>query len=212
MSEICPKKILWEINTNHKSGIVDISSSYDEYIIKNIIFNTPYPVLFSLLLCREEKIRLKKDKAPIEENCPIKNQFNLNKNNEEIKYACLEESNMAHIYFRHANPQEGEGSCIVALISNRSEDPAKIADLLINTAEWLDVLDEKLYFHLKYSYPSIPLNNSDIKRKINEKLETSKIRKLRTCKLVESKKGDNLMIKFVKEKITEIGRFLVETA
>jgi hypothetical protein len=222
MREICPKNTLWDIKPNHVSGIVDISSSYEVYSIKNIIFKTPYPVLLRLLLCREEKIRLKKDTATIEENCPFINQFNSNINNEPIEYACSEKYKkykMAHIYFRHETPEEGEGSCIFAFISNRSEDPAKIADLLIKTAEWLEVLEEKLYFHLKYINPGNSLHKNDKKRKIYKILEATniifkskKIIKQGTCKFVEDNNGDNLMIEFVKEKITEIGRFTVETA
>jgi len=198
VDKICPENKIRAISTQPAAGTINITVPNGKFRINEIEYQTEKSVLFRLLLCREEKIRLKLPTNPQESNCPFREQYNLGVKIEKSQYACREpKDDIAHIYYRHEELQDGEQSCIVTFINmNEFDQYADIAKRFINTVGWLQIIHEKPYYRLIYILNAhIDLNSSYIKREIqNEIRKTLPSLKQEICEIVEFEKGHKKLV------------------
>jgi len=192
MNEICPEKKIRAIPSQPVAGTINITVPNGKFRINEIEYKTVRPVLFRLLLCREEKIRLKLPTNPQKSACPFPEQYNLEADIDKSQYACREPRNdIAHVYYRHEELQESEQSCIVVFINNKSEKIVNIAQRFINTVNWLQIKSERPYFRIVYIYntPLIDINSVLIKNRIQDEIrKVLPSFKQEICKIVEFRK------------------------
>jgi hypothetical protein len=133
VADICPEKIV-------PSGSIPVLSSYRIANLKGILWNVRNPILFRMLVCKEEKI-LGTD------GCPYPDHINTKATK---KKGCDSKDKLAHIYFRHSFIDKKARSCVVIFTEGDSLHTKidMLFDIYQNTVNFLNIATERPYFYI----------------------------------------------------------------
>jgi hypothetical protein len=198
---ICPKIIVRKTDgKKDNSGNLMLKLSSKTANLRWIRYDVLEPILFRLLLCRENKIDSR--------SCPYPDYDN----HMAVKKICQLEEKLAHIYFRYEQPKKVDTntpSCIVIFVRSNIQHTDEIAQRLKNTVTLLSI-NEKIVFHvINFSFEKITvhsLNRHKLKKIIKNCWPGSR---LKVGKNIEMNKKNNRMVLEINH-ISETAEFSIK--